>query len=142
MKSFSQSTNAQAKSRPTAVTANRAAQWRRLSSSLVLSDMLMLLLGSQFAYMLRFTLQIPVFKLEVVPKWSFYTTTILALTAGLIVIFALLGLYQRQNILRGTREYSLVFNGTTIGLVVLMSAEFFQKDISFARGWVLMERLS
>jgi len=49
-----------------------------------------------------------------------------------------IGLYDRQKLLGGTQEYSLVFNATTIGIVLVIAAGFLNPDFVFARGWLLL----
>lgn len=49
-----------------------------------------------------------------------------------------MGLYDRHKLLGGTREYSLVFNGTTIGMFLVISAGFIDPGFIFARGWLLL----
>ena len=55
-----------------------------------------------------------------------------------IAIFALLGLYNRKYLLGGTREYALVFDGTVIGVIVLIAASFFVTEFVFARAWLIL----
>jgi exopolysaccharide biosynthesis polyprenyl glycosylphosphotransferase len=78
------------------------------------------------------------FKQDAVPSLSTYQTLVLILVPLWLGIFALAGLYNRQNLLGGTREYSLVFNSTTIGMFTVISAGFLVPEFIFARGWLLL----
>jgi len=50
---------------------------------------------------------------------------------------SIFGLYDRQKLLGGAQEYSLVFNATTIALCC-DRAGFLDPDFIFARGWLLL----
>lgn len=116
----------------------RCWQWRLLTISLVIADFLMVDLGFRTAYFFRFELNINVFRLDVLPDIDFYQAMIIFLIPLWILIFALMGLYNRQHLLGGTQEYALVFNATTAGMLILMAAGFLQPSFIFARGWLLM----
>jgi exopolysaccharide biosynthesis polyprenyl glycosylphosphotransferase len=53
-------------------------------------------------------------------------------------IFAVMGLYKRENLLGGTQEYSKVFNATTLGMASIMAIGFLAPDFVFARGLLLL----
>jgi exopolysaccharide biosynthesis polyprenyl glycosylphosphotransferase len=72
------------------------------------------------------------------PSLSDYQTLVMILIPIWLGIFAMAGLYQRQNLLGGTREYSLIFNSTTIGMFTVISAGFLVPEFIFARGWLLL----
>jgi exopolysaccharide biosynthesis polyprenyl glycosylphosphotransferase len=55
-----------------------------------------------------------------------------------VLIFAAVGLYNRKNLLGGTREYALIFNASTMGMFAVISAGFLLPDFIFARGWLLL----
>jgi exopolysaccharide biosynthesis polyprenyl glycosylphosphotransferase len=90
------------------------------------------------AYIVRFDLSIPIFKQDANPSISDYQTLVLILIPIWLGIFAMAGLYNRQNLLGGTREYSLIFNSTTIGMFTVISAGFLVPEFIFARGWLLL----
>jgi exopolysaccharide biosynthesis polyprenyl glycosylphosphotransferase len=114
-----------------------AYQWKIYIVLLILVDALMTLAAFRLAYFLRFELHLSLFKLEIVPSISLYFSLVTVLTPLWIVILAVAGLYNRQNLLGGTQEYSLVFTSTTIGIVLVITAGFVGTAFVIARGWLL-----
>lgn len=112
--------------------------WHVYRATLVLNDVLGIVLAFRFAYWTRFDLELPWFRLEVLPSPPYYSTFVLALLPTWLVIFTIYGLYQRSNLLGGTKEYELVFRATTFGLMVVIIAGFLSPDMVIARGWLLM----
>jgi len=112
-------------------------QWKLFTAALMLSDLIMVAAAFRVAYFVRFEMQIPIFKLAIVPSLSFYLSLVAALTPLWILILAVSGLYNRSNLLGGTQEYSLVFTSTTVGILVVIMAGFFGSDIAIARGWLV-----
>jgi exopolysaccharide biosynthesis polyprenyl glycosylphosphotransferase len=119
-------------------TVPRQWQWRLFSLALIVSDFLMVGLGFRSAYFIRFELSIDIFRLDVIPNIAFYQNMVFVLIPVWLLIFALMGLYNRQNLLGGTQEYSLVFNATTAGMIILMAAGFLYPSFIFARGWLIL----
>jgi exopolysaccharide biosynthesis polyprenyl glycosylphosphotransferase len=117
---------------------SRDTLWTIYLVAIVLSDVLMTLLAFRLAYFARFDATLPIFRLEVVPSQPFYSTLTVILVSIWLIIFAVVGLYQRQNLLGGTDEYSLVTRATTIGLMILIMAGFLDPAFIIARGWVLL----
>jgi exopolysaccharide biosynthesis polyprenyl glycosylphosphotransferase len=114
------------------------AHWRLYSLSLLLNDIFMIGLAFRLAYWTRFELSFPLFQLEVHPIKDFYFTIVLALIPIWVIMFALSGLYNRQNLLGGVQEYALVFRMTTVGLLLVIVAGFLEPVFIFARGWLLI----
>ena len=48
------------------------------------------------------------------------------------------GMYDREKLLGGTKEYSMVFNGLTFGMMVVIAVGFLDPDFILARAWLLM----
>jgi len=119
-------------------TVPRQWQWRLFTIGLILSDFLMLGLGFRAAYFIRFGLSLEIFRLDVVPSFQFYQTIVFIIIPLWLIIFAMMGLYNRQYLLGGTQEYALVFNSTTSGMIILMAAGFFEPTFIFARGWLIL----
>ncbi|MRS05121.1 sugar transferase, partial [bacterium] len=95
----------------------QAQQWNWLTVGMVLLDLAMISAGFILAYVVRFSLNIPFFfSAEEGPALRFYLTLGALLIPLWILIYAVAGLYSRQNILGGTREYSLLFSSTTIAM--------------------------
>lgn len=114
-------------------------QWGWLRAGMVLLDLLMISAGFILAYVVRFTLNIPFFfSGEEGPSISFYLTLGALLIPVWIGIYAAAGLYSRQKILGGTREYALIFNSTTIAMFFVITVNFLVPQFILARGWLLL----
>ena len=113
-------------------------QWRLFTLSLVASDLLLTGIAFRLAYLLRFEASISLFRLEVAPSFYFYQHLAFILIPIWLVIFAATGLYNRQNLLGGPQEYSLVFYATTIGMLLVIAVGFLLPEFIFARSWLLM----
>jgi exopolysaccharide biosynthesis polyprenyl glycosylphosphotransferase len=116
----------------------RHLQWRLFTASLVVSDIVMAGLAFRLAFYMRFELSLFFFYQNIRPHYSFYERLVLFLIPAWLVIFLVLGLYDRQKLLGGTKEYSQVFNGVTIGMVLLIAIGFLDPTFVFARGWLLL----
>ncbi|HVN55729.1 MAG TPA: sugar transferase [Anaerolineaceae bacterium] len=103
-----------------------------------MNDLTMLGISFRLAYFVRFEASLPVFRLDVVPSIPFYQNVILVLIPIWLGIFILDGLYHRPNLLGGTKEYSLVFQAVTIGILMVIVAGFIGPDFVIARGWLLL----
>ncbi len=112
--------------------------WSGYISSLIVSDALMTLLAFRLAYFFRFELNLTFFRLEAPAALPFYSSLSYILLIAWLVIFALAGLYKKENLLGGTEEYALVGRATTVGMLVLIVAGFLEPAFIIARGWVLM----
>jgi len=113
-------------------------QWAFYIVSLLLSDVIMTSAAFRLAYWMRFNIALPFFRLDVEPSFEYYTRLVLLTIPGWIIVFSLSGLYQRSNLLGGTREYDLFFQATTFGLLLVIVAGFLEPSILFARGWLLL----
>jgi exopolysaccharide biosynthesis polyprenyl glycosylphosphotransferase len=113
-------------------------QWQLFTLGLILVDILMIGLSFRLAYFVRFELSLSIFQLEITPEIEFYRTMVFVMIPLWIFIFAAMGLYNRQNLLGGTQEYSLVFTATIVGMLIVISAGFIGENIIFARGWIIM----
>lgn len=114
-------------------------QWRLLTIALVVLDLVMISAGFLLAYFVRFDLNVPFFySNEQSLAFIFYLKLGAFLIPAWILIFWLSGLYSRQNILGGTREYSKLFNGTTVAMIVLIIVNFLVPEFILARGWLLL----
>jgi exopolysaccharide biosynthesis polyprenyl glycosylphosphotransferase len=106
---------------------------------LVITDLFMLFLAFRVSYYVRFFSGIPYFRDSIIPQIPLYSDVMLAAILFWAVIFALVGLYKDQNLLGGTREYSLLFNAITLGAFLIISVDFFfPDDLAIARGWVFL----
>lgn len=112
--------------------------WRSYILGLFLNDALMAGAAFRAAYWIRFELGLPIFQLDVDPSISYYRQLVLLLVPVLLLVYAVVGLYKRSNLLGGPVEYSLVFRGSTISMLIVLVAGFIQTELIIARGWLLM----
>lgn len=119
-------------------TLSQQAQWRFLIAGLIVSDIVMSGLGFRLAYFLRFGLDIPVFRLDVTPSLPYYQGLSFILIPILFTVFALNGLYQRANLLGGTKEYSNVFRAVSVSTLMVILVGFLEPGFILARGWLLL----
>ena len=113
-------------------------QWRLFTGALVIGDVSMMAIAFRLAYLIRFDLNLPIFQIEVEPSLSFYQNLVLILIPVWVTIFAAFGLYNRHNLIGGTREYSKLFNATTLGMFSVVAAGFLVPNFILARAWLLM----
>ncbi len=127
-----------AKIRKASKSVPRHVQWRLYTASLVIVDIIMLGLAFRLAYYLRFQLSFDIFFHKLNPDIVFYQNVVVFLIPTLLIIFVLLGLYDREKLLGGTLEYSKVFNGITFGMMLVITVGFLDPDFVLARGWLLL----
>jgi exopolysaccharide biosynthesis polyprenyl glycosylphosphotransferase len=112
-------------------------QWVLYVMALILSDAVMTFLAFWMAYYLRFELLANYFDPGGIAIELFglllYSMPILWLA-----IFAANGLYSKDNLLGGTREYSSVFRSATEGFLFIVILGFLGPTLIFARGWLVM----
>ena len=80
----------------------RHVQWRLYTASLVIMDIIMLGLAFRLAYYLRFQLSFNIFFHKLNPDIVFYQNVVVFLIPTMLIIFVLLGLYDREKLLGGT----------------------------------------
>lgn len=118
---------------------SRRVRWLVIIGSLMLLDLLMINLAFLAAYFVRFSLNLPFFAQDASPDMWFYESLVLWLILPTwLVIFIVTGLYQRQNLLGGAREYGLVFRATVLGILPVTIAGFFEPTLVIARGWLIV----
>ena len=116
----------------------RRTQWRLYIASLVVVDMLMLGLAYRLSFYLRFEQSFTIFYQNVASDLNFYQNVVAFLIPVNLIIFLVLGLYERENLVGGTKEYSMVFNGITFGMILVIAVGFLEPDIILARAWLLL----
>lgn len=117
---------------------SRPWQWRLFTVALIINDTFMTAIAFRLAYLVRFESGLPIFQLDVVPSLNYYQSLVSVLIPVWIVIFTAFGLYNRHNLVGGTREYSKLFNATTLGMFTVIAAGFLFPEFLFARGWLLL----
>ncbi len=117
---------------------SRDTQWRLYFLALIASDLTLTIVAFLTAYALRFNMSISIFQLTVQPSNFYYRWLMLGIIPLWLGIFAMLGLYDRRNLLGGTQEYAKVFNASTLGMLVIMAVGFLAPTFVFARGLLLL----
>ena len=115
-------------------------EWPILSGALILTDCVMIAAAFAISYIIRFesNLNGRIFELDVHESLPFYLTVVGVLLPIWLLIFFLFGLYNRQNLVSGTKEYSLIFRACTTGFLFIIVSGFLEPDLLLARGWVLL----
>jgi exopolysaccharide biosynthesis polyprenyl glycosylphosphotransferase len=116
----------------------RKMQWLIYRSALVVSDIFMTGLAFRLAYFFRFEASFSFFVQDAVVSVTYYQTLVALASFLWLLIFALNGLYNTQNLLGGTREYDKIFRSSTMGFLLIVIAGFLQPALIIARGWLLM----
>jgi exopolysaccharide biosynthesis polyprenyl glycosylphosphotransferase len=115
-----------------------AVQRGLLTVGLVVIDLLTILFGFWAAYFLRFETGITWFHQHDIPPHDFYQQFVFFLAPVFVIVFAIFGLYDSKNLFSGTREYALVFNASTLGIMLVILFTFFDPELVIARAWVVM----
>jgi exopolysaccharide biosynthesis polyprenyl glycosylphosphotransferase len=114
-------------------------QWRIYIAVLVIFDLFMTFCAFRLAYWLRFNSNLPFFSEDGFSAAPFYDGVMLGVVPIWLIIFAMMGLYSRQYLLGGVREYSSLFNATTLGMLLIITARFtFPDTLILARGWAFI----
>jgi exopolysaccharide biosynthesis polyprenyl glycosylphosphotransferase len=116
----------------------RRVQWRLYTAGLIMADIIMLGLAFRLAYFIRFQVALNFFYHKLPPDISFYQNVVALLIPILLITFLILGLYDREKLLGGTLEYSMIFNGITLGMLLVIAIGFLDPDFVLARGWLLL----
>jgi exopolysaccharide biosynthesis polyprenyl glycosylphosphotransferase len=111
-------------------------QWRLFLCLLVATDIAWLALALAATYVIRFYAPLSVFADDFIPRPLFYFRLSLALVPAWIGLFWAYGLYDRDNLLGGTREYAAIFQACLAAAVVVALVQFVREDLVIARGWV------
>lgn len=112
--------------------------WQRAYQvALLFTDALMLLIAFEFAYVVRFTTDIPIFQ-EGVSSVEHYTWLVAILIPVWLMLFALLQLYDFHLLLSGASEYARALNGCTSGMMLVVVVSFVIPEFIIARGWLIL----
>lgn len=116
----------------------RSMQWFLYIALLLMSDGVMTSLAFSTAYYFRFVLFVQYFAQDATVSLATYQFLLYAMPFLWLVIFAINGLYIKDNLLGGTQEYSIAFRSSTTGFLLIVIAGFLGPSLVFARGWLLM----
>lgn len=103
---------------------------------LLLMDVLMIVLSFSLAYVIRFDLSIPFFRIEVTPNLGYYLRLSLLLIPAWLVLFVVYRLYDFYVLLGGLQEYAAVLNACVSGAILIALLQFVFEGLVVARGWV------
>lgn len=116
----------------------RRLQWVFYIISLIISDAAMTFLAFWLAFYFRFELFVQFFDPDANISFERYRFLLYSMPILWLVIFALNGLYAKDNLLGGTREYSRVFRSASEGFLLIVIASFLEPSLIVARGWLIM----
>ncbi|MBL8108896.1 MAG: hypothetical protein JNJ96_04460, partial [Anaerolineales bacterium] len=116
----------------------RHTQWALFRAALVLLDLAMIILAFRFSYILRFNVPFGIFDETAFVSLPHYNQLSIRAAVLWLVIFAAHGLYARENLLGGTREYSKVFRASSEGVLFIIIAGFTFSWVIVSRGWLAM----
>jgi exopolysaccharide biosynthesis polyprenyl glycosylphosphotransferase len=68
----------------------------------------------------------------------FYSALMMLLLPLWLLIFGIVGLYNRRNLLNGMKEYSLVFRAVSVGILIVVFAGFMESNPLLDRRWLLL----
>ncbi|MBL6983926.1 MAG: sugar transferase [Anaerolineales bacterium] len=106
-----------------------------LISILVIGDLLMVSLASWLAWYIQFSrgTLISGTSTDLGP----FTLNVLLPTIVFVSIFALSGLYDRDHLFGGAKEYGLVFQGCNYGMVALLLTSYLSQSQPLSTDWLL-----
>lgn len=116
----------------------RNMQWLFYIVVLVISDALMIFLAFWLAYYFRFVAFERFFDQTAGVSFITYSILLYSMPFLWLAIFALNGLYAKDNLLGGTEEYSKVFRSSGTGFLLIVIAGFLGPNLFIARGWLFM----
>jgi exopolysaccharide biosynthesis polyprenyl glycosylphosphotransferase len=116
----------------------RNLQWVFYVTALIVSDAAMTFLAFWLAHYFRFELFVQYFASDALISFETYRFLLYSMPLLWLVIFAVNGLYAKDNLLGGTREYSHVFRSASEGFLLIVLAGFLGPTLIIARGWLLM----
>jgi exopolysaccharide biosynthesis polyprenyl glycosylphosphotransferase len=113
-------------------------QWRLYIIGLILSDVVTTFAAFWMAYYLRFEWFAQPFDPNEVVSFENYRFLLYTVPFLWLAIFAFNGLYVKDKLLGGIREYSKVFTSASEGFFLIVLAGFLEPDLIIARGWLLI----
>jgi exopolysaccharide biosynthesis polyprenyl glycosylphosphotransferase len=116
----------------------RNMQWVLYVCALVVFDGLMTFFAFWLAYYFRFELFAEYFDPNAMISFDSYRILLYSIPFLWLAIFAINGLYAKDNLLGGTREYSKVFQSATAGFMLIVIAGFLGPNLIVARGWLIL----
>jgi exopolysaccharide biosynthesis polyprenyl glycosylphosphotransferase len=116
----------------------RNLQWVFYVTALIIFDAAMTFLAFWMAHYFRFELFVQYFASDTLISFETYRFLLYSIPFLWLVIFAVNGLYAKDHLLGGTREYAAVFRSASEGFLLIVIAGFLGPTLIIARGWLLM----
>src|SRR5687768_11922898 len=113
-------------------------QWQLYISGLIVSDAVMTFLAFWLAYYLRFEWFVQYFHSSAIVSFEQYRFLLYTMPLLWLVIFVANGLYVKEILLGGHREYSRVLRSASAGFLIIVLAGFLEPTLIIARGWLLL----
>ena len=115
----------------------RNTQWLLYIAALIISDALMTFVAFWLAYNFRFVTFERFFDQTATVSFSTYSFLLYSVPFLWLVIFSVNGLYAKDTLLGGTREYSKVFSSAGEGFLLIVVAGFLVGMFLFFRNCVV-----
>ncbi|MAT44704.1 MAG: glycosyl transferase [Anaerolineaceae bacterium] len=112
--------------------------WVVIIFSLVIFDLLVIGLALRTAFWIRFELSLPLFNQDSFASPIYYQSIVLLILPVWIFFFLLYGLYDKNRLFGGIKEYDRLFYANTIAILFIVALGFFGETIVLARGWILI----
>ena len=125
---------------PVAINA-RWAERILLTIALTAVDLIMVLVGFQLAYSLRFEAGINWLYRHDESPFGLYSSLAFLLVPIWLIVFRVFGMYDFKHLFAGMHEYSRAFNACTFGMMTIIILTFFYPSLMIARGWVVLSWL-
>ncbi|MGC8781192.1 MAG: sugar transferase [Anaerolineae bacterium] len=112
-------------------------QWAILIAALLILDALAVYASLNLAYAVRISSGLLAYGAPHDP--IAYRCFALASTPAWLALFALFGLYRRDNLLGGLDEYRQVWRACTVGVIAIIVVSFLWRDgVQLSRGWLML----
>jgi exopolysaccharide biosynthesis polyprenyl glycosylphosphotransferase len=122
------------RARPTAAGTRRATRTLLTKTLVAASDVVLVNVAFFAAWYARYRLELGAeVAVENFVDWETYSTIQLALTAVLLIVFRLQGLYRMRRGAGFVDEMSLIVNGTLIGIAVMIVGVFYLRPFGLSR---------
>lgn len=113
-------------------------QWKLYIAVLILFDLFMTLLSFWLAYYFRFEILVGYYDTSTTISGPTYKFLFILLPIIWLMIFALNGLYVKDNLLGGSKGYSRVFRSAIEGFLIVVVITFIDPNLPFTRDWLLL----
>ncbi len=120
---------------------NQSFLWTAIIVSLVIFDLVVIGLALRAAFGIRFEMALPLFNQDSFASPIYYQSIVFLILPIWIFFFLLYGLYDKNRLFGGIKEYDRLFYANTIAILFIVALGFFGETIILARGWILISWL-